>query len=71
MLSRLFFRSGLTERYRGLREVLELWANSEGQKAEGKTILVKPNCVSATVRPRFYPRRGRSRDLGSPLPAST
>jgi len=50
MLSRLFFRSGLTERYRGLREVLELWANSEGQKAEGKTILVKPNCVSATVR---------------------
>jgi len=50
MPARLFFRSGLTERYRGLREVLEDWAQNEGQKAEGKVILVKPNCVSAKVR---------------------
>lgn len=47
MGSRLYFRVGVRERYAALRALLEAWAEDEGEKVQGKTVLVKPNCVSA------------------------
>jgi len=46
MASRLFFQAHVEERYSLLR-LLEAWAEEEGEKVFGQTVLIKPNCVSA------------------------
>lgn len=47
MSPRLYFRAGVSERYKAVRALLEAWAEEEGERVRGKTVLVKPNCVSA------------------------
>jgi uncharacterized protein (DUF362 family) len=47
MASRLFFQAQVQERYAAVLNLLEAWAEKEGEKVSGQTVLIKPNCVSA------------------------
>ncbi|MEN3011036.1 MAG: DUF362 domain-containing protein [Candidatus Bipolaricaulaceae bacterium] len=44
---RLYFQARVEDRYRAVRALLAAWAAEEGDRIAGKTVLVKPNCVSA------------------------
>ncbi|MCS7240270.1 MAG: DUF362 domain-containing protein [Candidatus Bipolaricaulota bacterium] len=47
MAARLYFRAQIEDRYQAVRALLETWAEDEGHRIFGQTVLIKPNCVSA------------------------
>ncbi|MGB9756961.1 MAG: DUF362 domain-containing protein [Candidatus Bipolaricaulaceae bacterium] len=46
-MAQLHFQAHVHDRYKTVRTLLEAWAEEEGDQALGKTVLIKPNCVSA------------------------